>query len=140
MIDEAEGHLRMASASGRVGRFQLEAAIQSAHAQRLRKAETDWEAISLLYEGLVTLAPTMGALVGRAAAVAEARGVREGLRLLDAIPRSEVASYQPYWAATAHLLKALGRIAEAREAYDMAIGLCEDTSMRDWLRKQAPHP
>ena len=46
---------------------------------------TDWQAIALLYEGLVALAPTIGALVGRAAAVAEARDAETGLALLDRI-------------------------------------------------------
>jgi RNA polymerase sigma-70 factor (ECF subfamily) len=73
MIDEAERCLSAAAQAGQVGRFQLEAAIQSVHARRAQVGHTDWEAIALLYEGLVRLAPTTGALVGHAAAVAEAR-------------------------------------------------------------------
>jgi RNA polymerase sigma-70 factor (ECF subfamily) len=139
MIQEAELFLKRASTSARVGRFQLEAAIQSAYAQRARPGgATDWEAVAVLHEGLVALAPTIGALVGRAAAVAHARGPEAGSRLLQAIPRAEVASYQPYWAVAAHLLKALGRSAEAAEAYELAIGLCEDPAVRDFLRKQLP--
>ena len=79
-IDEAERLLLSAAGRGAIGRFQLEAAIQSAHAQRLRSGRTNWQAIALLYEGLVQLSPTLGALVGRAAALAE-----EGPR--GAIPR-----------------------------------------------------
>jgi RNA polymerase sigma-70 factor (ECF subfamily) len=138
MIDEAESSLRQAVTAGRAGRFQLEAAIQSAHAQRLRSGETDWEAIALLYEGLVAVAPTIGARVGRAAAVAEARGPECGWRLLETIPRAEAAAYQPYWAVAAHLLKLIGRTQEAIEAYELAIGLCEDPGMRDWLHNQVP--
>lgn len=137
MMEEAERCLRAAASGGRVGRFQLEAAIQSAHAQRLRSGATDWETIALLYEGLVALAPTIGARVGRAASVAEARGPRAGWDLLEAVPRAEVASYQPYWAVAAHLLAALGRSAEAEKAHELAIGLCEDPAMRDWLRGRA---
>jgi RNA polymerase sigma-70 factor (ECF subfamily) len=138
MIDDAESYLREAGAAGRVGRFQLEAAIQSAHAQRLRSGHTDWETIALLHEGLVAFAPTVGARVARAAAVAETRGPEAGWRLLEAIPRNDGASYQPYWAVAAYLLRALGRTAEAVEAYGLAIGLCEDPGMRAWLRQQAP--
>jgi RNA polymerase sigma-70 factor (ECF subfamily) len=138
MIDEAESYLRKAATVGRAGRFQLEAAIQSAHAQRLRTGATDWQTIALLHEGLVAVAPTMGARVGRAAAVAEARDPDFGFRLLEKIPRDEAASYQPYWAVAAHLLRALGRTAEALEAYNLAIGLCDDPGMREWLRKQVP--
>ncbi|MDP9035537.1 MAG: hypothetical protein M3O50_12090 [Myxococcota bacterium] len=136
-IEEAESHLREAASGGRVGRFQLEAAIQSAHAQRLHSGKTDWETIALLYEGLVALAPTMGARVGRAAAVAEARGPQAGWDLLEAVTRAEAASYQPYWALAAHLLASLGRNAEAGDAYELAIGLCEDPAMRAWLRMRA---
>ena len=57
--------------------------------------------------------------------------------LLEAVPRTEAASYQPYWALAAHLLASLGRKAEAGEAYELAIGLCEDPAMREWLRRQA---
>jgi predicted RNA polymerase sigma factor len=137
MMEEAETCLRKAASGGRAGRFQLEAAIQSAHAQRLGSGTTDWETIALLYEGLLVLAPTMGARVGRAAAVAEARGPQAGWDLLEAVPRTEAASYQPYWALAAHLLARLGRKAAAGDAYELAIGLCEDPAMRDWLRRQA---
>jgi RNA polymerase sigma-70 factor (ECF subfamily) len=131
-IAEAEGWLAEASRAGRFGRFQFEAAIQSAHAARSRGA-TDWESIALLYEGLVQLSPTIGALVGRAAAVAEARGAPAGWALLEAIPEEFVQSYQPYWALAAHLLSLMGRRTEAASAYRRAIGLCEDTSMREFL-------
>ncbi|MEO6601861.1 MAG: hypothetical protein ABIQ16_18425 [Polyangiaceae bacterium] len=90
----------------------------------------------MLYEGLVTLAPTLDALVGRVAAVAEARGPETGWRILQTVPRAEATSYQPYWAVAAHLLKGLKRNTEAIEAYERASGLCEDTAMRAFLREQ----
>jgi predicted RNA polymerase sigma factor len=135
MIEEAEGCLRAASQAGRMGRFQLEAAIQSAHAQRAFTGRTDWETIALYYEGLVRFAPTIGALVGRAAAVAEARGPGVGWALLNEIPADAVQSYQPYWAAAAHILKRLGRSDEATAASRRAIGLCEDAAMREFLTR-----
>ena len=116
-----------------LGRFQYEAAIQSAHAQRAWSGRTDWDAIALLYEGLVRVSPTTGALVGRAAAVAEARGAEAGWELAAAIPHDEVSDYQPYWALAAHLLQRLGRSPEAEAACQRAIGLCEDPAMRDYL-------
>jgi predicted RNA polymerase sigma factor len=120
------------------GRFQLEAAIQSAHAQRLRSGRTEWETIALLYEGLVALAPTMGARVGRAAAIAQVRGPQAGWDLIEAIPREQATTYQPYWALAGHLLNALGLTVESVKAYQLAVGLCEDPTMRDWLRNQMP--
>ena len=137
MIAEAEQLLRAAERQGRIGRFQLEAAIQSVHARRAITGHTDWESVALLYEGLVRLAPTIGALVGRAAALAEARGAATGWALLEAIPADAVDSYQPYWALAAHLLTRLQRPDAAATAYSRAIGLCEDPAMREFLTRQA---
>jgi len=136
MIDEAERTLAVAARAGNVGRFQLEAAIQSAHARRAVTGQTDWEAIALLYEGLIRTASTIGALVGRAAALAEARSADAGLAALEAIPRETVETYQPYWALSAHLLAALERGAAAKQAYARAIGLSEDGAVRDFLVAQ----
>ncbi len=133
MIEEAERTLRAAARAGALGRFQLEAAIQSAHAQRARSGRTDWEAIALLYEGLVRLAPTLGVRVGQAAALAEARGSAAALAALDALPSAAVASYQPYWALRAHLLGLLARVDEAAAAYTRAIDLCADEAARAFL-------
>lgn len=135
MMAEAEHILSAAAQDRRFGRFQLEAAIQSVHAQRARTGRTDWEAIALLYQGLARLAPTIGALVGQAAAVAQARDAATGWDLLQAIPAEAVASYQPYWALAAHLLQRLGQ--PAGMAYDRAIGLCEDPAMRAFLLRRA---
>jgi len=134
LIEEAEEILAAASKAMKPSRFQLEAAIQSVHAQRAVTGHTDWEAIALLYEGLIRLAPTIGARVGSAAALAEAKGDDAGLAALEAIPPDAVTGYQPYWALSAHLLKRLGRAAEAREAYARAVGLSEDPAVRDFLR------
>jgi RNA polymerase sigma-70 factor (ECF subfamily) len=133
LIAEAERELVAASALRTIGRFQLEAAIQSAHAQRAFVRPTDWEAVALLYEGLVRLSPTLGAQVGRAAALANARDPETGLATLDAIDARSVVAYQPYWAVRAHLLARLGKTRAARESYTQAIGLSEDRSVREFL-------
>ena len=135
--DEAEEILAAAAREKKPGRFQLEAAIQSAHARRAVTGRTDWEAIALLYEGLLRCAPTVGARVGHAAALAEARGAAAGLAALDALVPATIRTYQPYWALRAHLLGSLGRAAEARHAYGLAIGMCEDPAARAFLVGQA---
>jgi predicted RNA polymerase sigma factor len=140
MVEEAEKILATASRAGRSGRFQLEAAIQSAHARRIVSGETDWEAIALLYEGVLLCAATIGARVGHAAALAEVRGADAGLAAIDAIPRESIATYQPYWALRAHLLKRLGRDAEAAQAFERAIGLSEDRAVREFLVAAAQAP
>jgi predicted RNA polymerase sigma factor len=133
LIDEAERHLSQASRSGRPGRFQLEAAIQSVHAERARSGRTEWAAILLFYEQLIRLSATPGRQMGYAAAVAEAKGPEAGLAVLDRIDVRSVTEYQPYWAVRAHLLQRLGKAAEAAGAFDRAIGLAEDPAVRQFL-------
>jgi predicted RNA polymerase sigma factor len=132
LIEEAESELSQAALEGRIGRFQLEAAIQSVHADRRATGTTNWEAIAAFYEQLVRLAPALGARIAQAAALAEARGPAEGLALLDGLDPA-AASYQPYWAVRAHLLQLLGRRSEASLAFDRAIGLTEDPAVRRFL-------
>jgi predicted RNA polymerase sigma factor len=135
-IDEAEQHLAAAFHYGRPGRFQLEAAIQSVHAERARSGRSDWAAISGFYQQLIRLSPTLGRRTGYAAAVAEANGPESGFAVLDAIESDAVSSYQPYWAVRAHLLQQLGRTSQALDAYDRAIGLTEDPAVREFLLKK----
>jgi predicted RNA polymerase sigma factor len=137
MIDEAERELAQAATFKQLGRFQLEAAIQSIHAQRAVTQRVNWEALVLLYEGLIQLSPTLGALVSRAAAIAEVKGVDLGLATLDTLDTETVKIYQPYWALKAHLLKQLGRNSEARQAYSRATGLTEDATIREFLLHQS---
>jgi predicted RNA polymerase sigma factor len=140
MIEEAERLLAEAAQAGRPGRFQLEAAIQSVHALRAGTGVTDWEAVALLYEGVVRAAPTIGALVGRAAAVGEGGDAVKAWALLEAIPVEAVERYQPYWALAAHLLTRLERPGEAAAAYDRAIGLSEDPATREYLAQRRRLP
>lgn len=136
MIAEANQFLSQAAGSGDIGRFQLEAAIQSVHAARAHTGATDWRAIAGLYDGLVQRAPSIGALVGRAAAIAEAQGAQAGWLALQAVPVEMIAGYQPYWAVAAHLLARLGRAGEAREAYERAITLSKDAAQTAFLQKR----
>ncbi len=133
MIAEAEHWLAKAAIAARLGRFQLEAAIQSAHAERARSGAVDWAAIEHLYSGLVSIAPSTGALLGQAAALAETRGAEAALAMIDKIPASQVTAYQPYWALRADLLRRLQRTKESREAYQRAAGLTEDPAIRRFL-------
>jgi predicted RNA polymerase sigma factor len=133
LIEEAERHLAEASSRGRAGRFQLEAAIQSVHAERARSGRTEWTAIMLFYDQLIRISPTLGTRTGYAAAVGEANGPDAGLAVLDEIDPDAVSVYQPYWAVRAHLLQRLGKTPEAGDAFDRAIGLAEDPAVRQFL-------
>jgi predicted RNA polymerase sigma factor len=133
LIEEAERHLAAAASRGRTGRFQLEAAIQSVHAERARSGRTEWTAIMFFYEQLIRISPTLGTRTGYAAAVGEAKGPEAGLAALDAIAVDEASEYQPYWAVRAHLLQRLGKTSEAVDVFDRAIGLAEDPAVRQFL-------
>ena len=133
LIEEAERHLVEASSRGRAGRFQLEAAIQSVHAERARSGRTEWPAVMFFYEQLIRLSPTIGTRTGYAAAVGEAKGPEAGLAVLNGIDPDDVSAYQPYWAVRSHLLQRLGKASEAKDAYDRAIGLAEDPAVKEFL-------
>jgi RNA polymerase sigma-70 factor (ECF subfamily) len=133
LLAEAEHHLRQASSMHSLGAYQLEAAIQSAHCERRAGAPVPPETLVSLYQGLLALRPSIGAQVSLACALANARGPETGLQALDAIPAADVTSYQPFWAARAHLLAAGGARAAARQAYDRAIGLSTSAVVRAYL-------
>ena len=135
LIDEAETLLSRASRMGIVGRYQLEAAVQSAHAVRRRTGRADWPAIVALYDALAGLTGSPVVLLNRAVALAEAEGAKAGLEALAAVdgdPR--LADYQPYWAARADLLAHTGDKAGAHAAYERAIGLEADPAVRRFLQ------
>ncbi len=133
-IEEAEGMLRAASASGATGRFQLEAAVQSVHAARRLTQETDWEAIVKLYDALFAITGSPVVAVNRAAAVARTRGAAAGLALLEQIgAKGGLEAFEPYWVAKADLCAKVGDFDEARRAYSLAIGLQSDGAERDFL-------
>jgi RNA polymerase sigma-70 factor (ECF subfamily) len=133
LIAEAETLLRDAAGSAAIGRYQIEAAIQSVHGARAVTGRIAWEALVALYDLLVRVHPTVGAEVARAAAVGEAAGAAAGLERLDALPSERVATYQPYWATLAHLRAAAGDRMAARRAYDRAIELSADDAVRAFL-------
>jgi RNA polymerase sigma-70 factor (ECF subfamily) len=137
LIDEAEALLFAASRMGRVGRFQLEAAVQSAHAARRSGRPTSWDAIVQLYDALFAVTGSVVVAINRAVALAEARGAAQGLEVLERL-KSEprLAEYQPYWAARAALLARAGNAAAAAEAYRRAIGLEADPAVRRFLQRR----
>ena len=138
LLDSGELALWRAAEHGESGRYQLEAAIQSLHADRLRTGATDWAAIRRGYEVLVGQFPTLGALIGYAASLGRTSDVEKGLALLDTIEPDRVSRHQPYWAVRAWLLVEADRPADAGVAFDQAIGLTADPSVREWLIGRRP--
>jgi RNA polymerase sigma-70 factor (ECF subfamily) len=137
LIEEAEDLLIRAGKLGRLGRFQLEAAVQSAHASRRLTGRTDWAAIECLYDGLLALTGSPVVAINRAVAIAQSRGPSAGLAALDALAGDRrLADYQPCWAARADMLARSGDGHAADEAYRRAIGLESDPAVRRFLERR----
>jgi len=137
LIEEADGLLRQASRHYCIGRYQLEAAIQSAHAIRRLTGHSDWTALERLYDRLFDLTRSPVVALNRAVVIAELRGAPAGLAALDAIAEDKrLADYQPYWAARADLQARLSDKPAANEAYLRAIGLESDPAIRNFLEER----
>lgn len=137
MIEEAEALLRRAASMNAMGRFQLEAAVQSAHAVRRLSGRTDWAAILKLYDALWRRTGSPVIAINRAIALAETKSAEEGLKALDKHAGDKrLSQYQPYWAARAELLARTGNLAEADSALGRAIGLETDPAVRRFLLKK----
>ena len=131
LIDRGEALLRRAHAYRRPGRYQYEAAIQSAHCARARTGKVDWGALRKLHRALMRVAPSLGAAVALAAVDGEIDGPAAGLRALENI--DELGDFQPAWATRAHLLSRIGRRDDAAAAYRRAIELTADPGVRGYL-------
>jgi predicted RNA polymerase sigma factor len=137
MIDEAEALLVRASAFGVTGRYQLEAAVQSAHVYRCRTGHGNWEAVLQIYDALFMMTGSPVVAINRALAMAELYDAHAGLEAMpDHRGDGRLAEYQPYWAARAELLATAGAHEESRQAYEIAIGLERDPAVRRFLEQR----
>lgn len=135
LIGEAEMLLRRASALGTIGRYQLEAALQSAHVFRRYTGQENWADVVRLYDTLFALEQSPVVAINRALAIAEVSGATAALAAMpDAAADARLPHYQPYWVARAELLARSGANAEARQAYEVAIGLERDPAIRRFLQ------
>jgi RNA polymerase sigma-70 factor (ECF subfamily) len=135
LIAEAEALLLAASRMGAVDRYQLEAAVQSAHAVRRSTGRADWAAIKRLYDALEEITGSPVVAINRAIAIAETDGPAAGLAALATLEGDgRLSQYQPYWAARAALLASAGDIDAADTAYEQAIGLERDPAVRRFLQ------
>jgi RNA polymerase sigma-70 factor (ECF subfamily) len=137
LMNEAETLLLHASRMGVIGRYQLEAAVQSAHGVRRLTGAADWAAIEQLYDALLAMTGSPVVAINRAVAVAETQGPAAGLAALDALgDDARLVEYQPYWAARAGLLTRTGDAQAADQAYKRAIGLESDPAVRRFLQSR----
>jgi RNA polymerase sigma-70 factor (ECF subfamily) len=122
---------------GAAGMYAVQASIAALHANAKTAKETDWTQIVALYDVLLRTHASPVIEVNRAVAVAMARSVEEGLALLDEIEKQkELDEFHLLPAARADLLRRLGRVAEATEAYCQALRLATNDIERRFLRRR----
>ena len=132
-IEEAAALVARALRMGRVGPYQLQAAIVAIHAEAAAYEQTDWAEIVALYDRLALLQPTPVVALNRALAVAELRGPQPALDEIEPLA-GRLAGYHLFHAARAELLRRLGREEEARRANETALGLTENPAEQRLLR------
>jgi RNA polymerase sigma-70 factor (ECF subfamily) len=131
MIAEARQLVEKCLRRGRLGPYQLQAAINAVHAEAPGVDTTDWAA---LYDQLLTVTPTPVVALNRAVAVAELHAPRAGLELVDEL---NLDNYYAFHAARADLLRRLGRIEMARAAFLRAADLAPTEAERTHLHAAA---
>ena len=136
-IAEGVTLVERALSSRRIGPYTLQAAIAAVHAEAPHAAATDWARIVGLYDVLVQADPSPVVELNRAVAVAMRDGPWAGLALIDAIlARGDLGNYHLAHAARADLCRRLGRTADARTAYERALGLTKQAPERRFLARR----
>jgi RNA polymerase sigma-70 factor (ECF subfamily) len=122
---------------GAAGAYALQSAIAALHANAKTAKETDWPQIAALYDALLRTHASSVIEVNRAVSVAMARSLEEGLALLDELEtRAGLEEFHLLPAARADLLRRLGKMGEAREAYRRALALATNDTERRFLRRR----
>ncbi|HKA12048.1 MAG TPA: sigma-70 family RNA polymerase sigma factor [Candidatus Dormibacteraeota bacterium] len=135
LIDEAIGLIERAARQARPGPYQLEAAIAACHAEAPSIDGTDWAQIVVLYDMLLTLAPSPIVGLNRAIAMWQVDGAETALRDLDALA-AHLDGYHLFHAARAEILSALGRREQAHAAQLRALALTDNTAERALLERR----
>src|SRR5262249_2632589 len=134
LIAQAEQLLHEANAGGPSGRYQIEAALQSAHIARRLTGVANWAAVVALYDHLLAITRSPVVILNRAVARAEPHGPPAALADLAPLEAdTRMTAYQPYWAARGHLLCLAGDNASAAHALTLAIGLSTDEAIKGYL-------
>jgi RNA polymerase sigma-70 factor, ECF subfamily len=133
LIAEGQAVVRQSLRRNEPGPYQIQAAISAVHSDAQTVAATDWDQIIQLYDQLLLFAPGPLVSLNRAVAVAELDGPATALALLDDL---DVDGYYLFHAIRADLLRRLGRVAEAEQAYGAAIARAENASERAFLQRR----
>ena len=132
LIAEGQAIVRRCLRRDQPGPYQIQAAINAVHSDAPAAAGTDWPQILQLYDQLLALAPSPVVALHRAVAVAEVGGPDAALALVDGL---DLGGYHLFHAVRGHLLRRLGRTAEAAMAYEAAIARADNAAERDFLRR-----
>jgi RNA polymerase sigma-70 factor, ECF subfamily len=136
-IEEGLALVDSAMRMGRIGPYQLQAAIAALHAEASDPAATDWTQIAALYRELARLNPSPVVLLNGAVAVAMSEGPGRGLTLIDELGASgELDRYHLYHAARADMLRRLGSFEAAADAYRRALALMGNGVERAYLERR----
>jgi RNA polymerase sigma-70 factor (ECF subfamily) len=136
-IDEGLALLQRALEARRHGPYTVQAAIAAVHAEAPSAEATDWAQIAALYGVLASLEPSPVVELNRAVAIAMRDGPAAGLALIDEIlAAGDLADYHLAHSARADLCRRLGRVAEARGAYETALSLARQGSERRFLERR----
>jgi RNA polymerase sigma-70 factor, ECF subfamily len=130
LIAEGQDLVRRCLRRGQPGPYQIQAAINAVHSDAPTAAATDWNQILQLYDQLLIVAPGPVVALNRAVAVAEVQGLTAALTLVDAL---DLDRYYLYHAIRADLLRRLGRLEEAAQAYEIALALTANAAERAYL-------
>ena len=133
LIEEGQALVRACLRRNRPGPFQIQAAIAAVHSDAADADGTDWGQILLLYDMLMVQAPTSVVALNRAVAVAEVHGESDALSLLDDM---DLDRYHLYHATRAELLRRLGEIDAADDAYGEALALVSNDVERRFLEER----
>lgn len=137
LIAEGQSLVEKALASGRIGPYVVQAAISGVHAKARRAAETNWREIIALYDLLWRMNPSPVVALNRAVAVAMGEGTVAGLREIDGVLEAgELEDYHLAHSARGELLRRLGRIPEAVDAFERALELTQQEPERRFLRRR----
>jgi len=121
-----------------LGPYTLQAAIAACHARARTAAQTDWHRIAALYDALAQVAPSPVVELNRAVAVGMAFGPSAGLELVDALEKERaLKNYHLLPSVRGDLLEKLGRLSEARTAFERAAALAQNARDRELLLERA---
>ena len=136
-IEEGLRLIETALRSGRVGNYQLQAAIAAVHVEAKTAGETDWPQIVALYKELMRINSSAIVALNHAAAVAMSEGPEKGLSLIeDAGASGKLDHYYLFHASRADLLRRLNRLQEAATAYTRASSLTTNQVEQQYIRKR----